>query len=227
MNKKANNQNHKTYNKIFCIGLNKTGTTSLHDAFLKLGIQSVHCNEKNGRHIKPIIKDNYESGNKLLQGIEHYDAYSDWNIPSTNHLFIELDKQYPNSKFILNTRDMNSWIKSREKHVKRIKNLDKLQEKYPDNPWYNIDKNAWEEEFRNHHKKVLDYFANRKDDLIVFDVTNGDSWEKLCNFLNKDIPNKPFPVSNKGNIYLKLNHRFKQLFNNKIKLWIKGKIYKS
>ncbi|MGY0649987.1 MAG: sulfotransferase, partial [Paraglaciecola chathamensis] len=28
--------------KIFCVGLNKTGTSSLHDAFLMLNIESVH-----------------------------------------------------------------------------------------------------------------------------------------------------------------------------------------
>jgi hypothetical protein len=220
-----NKTNSQNYNKIFCIGLNKTGTTSLHDAFLKLNISSVHCNEKNGNHIKTVIKENHEKGHKLLKGIEQYDAYSDWSIPSTNHLFIEFDKQYPNSKFILNTRDMDGWIKSREKHVKRIKKLDKLQKKYPDNPWYNINKEAWEKEFIDHHKKVFDYFADRKNNLLIFDVTKGDGWEKLCLFLNKNIPNSTFPTSNKGSFYLLVNQRVKQVFDSKFKKWIKNKLY--
>jgi hypothetical protein len=34
--------------KIFCIGLNKTGTSSLHEAFQVLGINSVHYKDDKG-----------------------------------------------------------------------------------------------------------------------------------------------------------------------------------
>ena len=40
--------------KIFCIGLNKTGTTTLHEAFLILGVSSVHY-ECDAGNIKEII----------------------------------------------------------------------------------------------------------------------------------------------------------------------------
>ena len=33
-----------------------------------------------------------------------------------------------------------------------------------------------------------------KDKLLVFDIKEG--WEPLCKFLNKEVPNKPFPRSN-------------------------------
>jgi Sulfotransferase domain len=32
----------KSFNKVFCIGMNKTGTSSLHQAFLALGLNSIH-----------------------------------------------------------------------------------------------------------------------------------------------------------------------------------------
>ena len=54
------------------------------------------------------------------------------------------------------------------------------------------------EVYRKHIADVKEYFKNRPDDLLVIDVTSGDGWEKLCNFLEKEIPRKAFPHVNKG-----------------------------
>ncbi len=182
--------------KVFCIGLNKSGTSSLHLAFQKLGLKSVHFTDDNGTNIKDLIKNNHNKGYKLLNGIEQYDAYSDWNHPSTNTLFKDIDKQYLNSKFILNTRNLEDWLLSRETHVKRLKNLSELQKQYPKSPWYGIDKNAWKIEYHEHHNSVLDYFKGRESDLLVFDVTKGDEWNKLCDFLKLEVPKIKFPRTN-------------------------------
>ena len=103
----------KTKNKIFCIGLNKTGTTSLHKAFKIMGFKNAHfdCNEGN---IKDIIANNHKNNDELLLGIEDYDIYSDWNHPHTNHLYKEFDRQYTDIKFILNTRNLEYWLVSIE-----------------------------------------------------------------------------------------------------------------
>lgn len=186
----------KKNTKIFCIGLNKTGTVSLHEAFEILGFSSVHFISDKGDDIKEIIKKNHENGDKLLKGLEGYDAFSDWQLPSTNQLFKEFDKQYPGSKFILNTRDLDSWISSREKHVNRIPNLKQKQKENPDNPWFNIDKESWKIEYDQHHEEVYQYFKGRENELLVFNVIDGDGWEKLCPFLDSELPNKPFPKSN-------------------------------
>jgi len=208
---------NKNY-KVFCIGLNKSGTTSLHLAFQKLGLKSVHFKDDNGNNIKDIIKNNSDNGYKLLNGIEHYDAYSDWNHPSTNILFKDLDKQYPNSKFILNTRNLKDWLLSRENHVKRIKNLNELQKKYPKSPWYGIDINAWKVEYHEHHNNVFDYFKGRESDLLVFDVTKSDEWNKLCDFLNLEIPKIKFPKTNTATQFSLMNRvrrRLKKLLKTK------------
>ena len=45
--------------KVFCIGVNKTGTSSLHQALQILGYNSVHyLNDKNN-NIKAMIEKNY------------------------------------------------------------------------------------------------------------------------------------------------------------------------
>ena len=188
----------ESYNKIFCIGLNKTGTSSIHKALKILGFNSVHHIESGGKSIKDIIKNNYDNNKDILMGIENYQAFSDWSHPSTNILFKEFDKQYPNSKFILNTRDVEGWIKSREKHLQRTPNLKKLQKQNPNNKWLKMDKDIWREEFQEHHNGVREYFAQRPQDLLEFDVTQGDGWDKLCPFLEKDIPNVEFPTTNRA-----------------------------
>lgn len=182
--------------KIFCIGLNKTGTTSLHKAFGILGLKSVHFKDDRGDNIKPIIRRNYLSGVDILSGIEDYDAYSDWNTDKYNiEIFKEFDRQCPESKFILNTRDLDSWLDSKEKHVKRNQARKK---RYPkeDIKWLVVDREAWTNQYNEHHQAVYAYFAKRPEALLTFDVTKGDGWEKLCPFLGLPIPNRPFPKKN-------------------------------
>jgi hypothetical protein len=181
--------------KIFCIGLNKTGTTSLDHAFQILGLKSVHYVGKEG-NIKKIIARNQEQGNPLLKGIEKYDAYSDWSYHTNLELFKEFDRLYPNSKFILTIRDLEGWLRSREKHVTRDPLHKKKLKKDPDNPWYKVDKEAWTKDYHEHHKNVLEYFKDRKQDLLVFDVTKGDGWDTLCPFLDMSVPEEPFPRAN-------------------------------
>jgi len=188
----------RKHNKIFCIGLNKTGTSSLHTAFGILGFKSAHfkCDEGN---IKTIITDNYRHYNrKLLTGIEHYDCISDWNNPAINLLFKQLDREHPNSKFILNTRDMNRWIESRKKHILRIPNLEELRNEMPENDYYNLNISSWITEYEQLHCEVIEYFENRGCDLLVFNIEEGDGWNELCRFLSLPTPKCNFPHSNKA-----------------------------
>ena len=38
------------------------------------------------------------------------------------------------------------------------------------------------------------------EDLLIIDITKGEGWEKLCLFLNKEIPNTEFPHRHKTGI---------------------------
>ncbi|MBU3822735.1 sulfotransferase family protein [Flavobacteriaceae bacterium XHP0103] len=187
--------------KIFCIGLNKTGTSSLHKAFGVLGFSSVHHVGNEGS-LHRIMIENKVNNRKLLSGIDHYDAYSDWVMTDTKYFFKILDKEYPGSKFIFNTRPIEDWISSREAHVKTIDNLEKLQKEQPGNTWYNLRKDLWRNEFLELEKEVVEYFKGREQDFLPFDVTKGDGWPALCGFLQVSIPNETFPHMNKKRTYL-------------------------
>jgi hypothetical protein len=77
-----------------------------------------------------------------------------------------------------------------------------------------VDRDAWESFFKKYHSEVYSYFENRKEDLLVIDVTKGDDWEKLCPFLELPIPSVPFPKSNVASI---MNSYYKNLIKKVIK----------
>ena len=45
-----------------------------------------------------------------------------------------------------------------------------MQKKHPENPWYNMDVEAWNLEYKQHHADVKSYFKDRPDDLSVFNL---------------------------------------------------------
>ena len=102
--------------RIFVIGFNRCGTVSLHEFFKRSGLRSVHCDE--GRLAVTMI-GNALAGRRIIAGYECYDVFSDMyyacvhGIFEANIYFREIVCQEPDAKFILNVRDIDSWIKSR------------------------------------------------------------------------------------------------------------------
>lgn len=176
--------------KIFCIGLNKTGTISLHEALETLGFRSLHWG---GPATRKAVERAIAEDVPLLTYLGDYDAYSD--IQRLSVSFDVLDRQYPGSKFILNTRDLEGWLDSRRRHVERNQAA-KAAGKYS-GTFLTVDTDEWRELFVGHHKRVRDYFASRPDDLLEMNVTAGDGYEKLCPFLGVDPPARPFPWRNR------------------------------
>jgi hypothetical protein len=171
--------------KIFCIGMNKTGTISLHEALEILGYRSLHWG---GPEIAITIKMCAEAGKPLLTDVADYDAYSDiWML---SERFDVLDHQYPGSRFILTTRPREEWVESRRKHV--LRNQERAGRGEYTGNFLEIDPKAWRAEWDAHHERVSDYFAGR-DDLLVMRISEGDGWELLCPFLGHPMPDAPFP----------------------------------
>ena len=196
--------------KIFCIGLNKTATTSLHSSFKLLGIRAAHYRNENGDEMLHLMKRAKQKGKKLLHYLDEYEAFSDYPISKT---YKQLDFEYPNSKFILTTRGLESWLKSREEHVRK----NQRDPQYCDR-WLTIDIDYWKKIYRDHHEEVMAHFKNRSKDLLIINITQGEGWEKLCPFLNKMPPRKQFPHRNKKDFMLKRIHR------NLVRTWNKLKI---
>lgn len=171
--------------KIFNVGFNKTGTTSLHQAFLDLGFRSIHTRAWKW---KDMAVKSLEQGK--FEIFYDYDAF-----PSGRYwrFFRELDGYFPNAKFILCTRDLDGWLQSCAKHVTRNKKNANYK-----GTWLKIDIEKWREERERVHPEILKHFRDRPGKLLVFDIAAGDGYEKLCPFLGVPIPVNPFPFRNRG-----------------------------
>ena len=180
--------------KIFGIGLPKSGTSSLHTALEILGYSSIH-NPGDKRTVEEIRQGNYR-----LSVLERYDAVMDNPMPS---IFPQLDAAWPGSKFILTTRPEDAWIESQKRAgfnqsyatPKRGSTVE----------FHNIllygcnsfceDRFRWV--YRCHHAQVMNYFSGaRRGRLLVLDLGENHGWTELCEFLGKPVPNLDFPHAN-------------------------------
>jgi len=173
--------------KIFCIGAHKTGTTSIEKALGKLGYS---IDTANPTFVPELFDGKFDRLKKYLRA---YDGLSDF--PFFFH-YRDLDKIAKNSKFILTVREENSWIDSVLNHFGQW-DYDKhgLYYEGVNNPKKNPDK--YLEIYRKHNAEVQEYFKDRPDQLLIMDLAKGDGWNKLCKFLNKEVPFTEFPHLNK------------------------------
>ncbi len=97
--------------KIFCIGRNKTGTTSLQAFFSQAGFRVAP--QVAGE--KLIYNSGFEPDDKFWQWVDSYEVFQDapfswtWLIP-------ELIQRYPDARFILSVRDGDDWFESLVNH---------------------------------------------------------------------------------------------------------------
>lgn len=173
--------------KIFQIGFNRCGSTSLYKLFLENNVPSIHWGTSSKKPIAVLIENNYLKGRKLLEGIENFVFYSDMESIFNNKYYCSyvsyfklLDQNYPESKFILNTRNLNNWIKSRKNFVSKLNGnyLKKHMEIFGKNEDEILE--DWKNNWLKHHENVQEYFKN-KNNLLVFDIEK-DNIDKIKKF---------------------------------------------
>lgn len=208
-----NTRRVKNKQKIFCIGRNKTGTTSLKHEFIDRGFivgnelvaQLMLREPYRNKDFRPIIE--YCKTAQVFQ-----DVPFSW-IGTYKHI----DKAYPNSKFILSVRDAESWCKSAVNHMsnqitngervptiedfKSFKNgyyyKDFLAKAYRGTVKHPLDKDFLINEYNKHNQDVIEHFKGT-DRLLVVNVSNQSDYSKFCEFLNLEQANDSFPWKNKA-----------------------------
>jgi FkbM family methyltransferase len=188
--------------KIFQIGFNKTGTTSLHSFFESNGIKSVHWDE---RRLAQKIDANHNNKMSLISGYEEFDSFSDIEIVAqgdiryvAQDLFKELHKEFPDAVFILNTRNVEHWIQSRLSHVNKINYPEVCMEHYKLTRDELI--NKWNDDYTNHINDVTAYFKKQYAPAFIHYKIDEDTPHKLADFLISkgfDIKNKLVPHAHK------------------------------
>ena len=81
--------------KVFGIGLNRTGTSTLGACFNHFGFNHLSLDRNSFENYK---KQDFHS---IYNRIEKFDSFEDWPWPL---IYKEIDKRFPDSKFILTLR---------------------------------------------------------------------------------------------------------------------------
>lgn len=206
---------HRFEGKIFCIGLNKTGTTSIQKAFIDLGfavgdqrtaeLMLRTCNEG---EFSALIE--YCRGAQVFQDVP-------FSLPD---VYKVLDLAFPGSKFILTVRDSPEvWYQSLVSFQSRLFGQgspptpeDLRNAEYVWKGW------MWEvmcsqglkdpahalfdpEErmrlYQAHNQDVRSYFKDRPEDLLDINLKDPDAWDKFCRFIGIGVKSGGFPWENK------------------------------
>lgn len=176
---------HYKSTKIFCIGFNKTGTTSISSLFSNLGYDVAP------QHVfEPLLKEVMKGDFKRLIKYVKYKGVVFQDVPfSVPNIYKILDREFPNSKFILTVRDNSDiWYSSIVNfHSKKIGNgniptvsdlatfnyiyegwiLDAMRFVFntSESDIYNAEQ--LKRVYENHNRDVIKYFSNDEKLLVV------------------------------------------------------------
>ncbi|MGF1502357.1 MAG: sulfotransferase family protein [Paracoccaceae bacterium] len=174
--------------KVFCVGFQKTGTSTMEAALKELGyrVDSVYGRDDDDA---TLAASWVERG---LARARAHDAVQDMPWPL---LFRELDTAFPEARFVLTLRDEDAWWTSVLGH---FGGKDDVMQRLV----YGADAGAplgnearYRAVYRAHNAAVRAYFADRPEKLLILDFSGRVGWEELCGFLGEPVPTTPFPVA--------------------------------
>ena len=192
--------------KVFCIGLHKTGTSSLCDLANKLGFRPLHsCNWASmSPQLSALSKYNF-----FADGGGHFwwksaEILEDFWGPCHNVSF--LHHHFPRARFILNTRSLDEWLRSKLYHAGWRYNtiLTEQSRGLIAHDWRVKSLSVVEDFVRcriAYHAKVISFFRKkqREQQLLVIDYV-GDSLAglKIGSFLSRPISDDLRPHKNRS-----------------------------
>lgn len=202
--------------KYFCIGRNKTGTTSLKTAFEQLGFLVGDQRSAELLYDRYYFENNFEP---IIEYSRSAQVFQDvpFSCPET---YKYLDRAYPGSKFILTVRDdAEQWYSSITRfHAKKFGrngriptsgdlksaeyirrglayNTVRLHGTSDDDP-YNHD--IMTAHYEKYNRDVMEYFKDRPEDLLVLNIAEEGAYQNFVNFLGVDSPYDSFPWENRS-----------------------------
>lgn len=202
--------------KIFCVGRNKTGTTSMEQALSALGYR-FSVQRAGERLLEHWIRRDFGA---IVDLARSADAGQDmpYSLPYT---YQALDAAFPGSKFILTLRDSpEQWFSSLVRfHAQLMKcgdrsptaaELKKLA--YVSPGWlyraqcaiYGVDDaqlydpEIYMRHYAVHALNVTDYFRFRPEQLLVLNLSDPQAMPQLCDFLGIDFQGQGMPHLNRS-----------------------------
>lgn len=213
--------------KVFCIGFNKTGTTSLEKVLADLGFRLPPLGEQIAELVPALCRGDFQS---VKRYIEQFDAFQD-NPFSQGVTWAQMDVMFPGSKFILSVRDSKRWYASYCRYALKLYGVKSLHEVTPgllkSDRYKNINHALFHIQRRNitslrgvaaqedwslmyamdrlikiyeeRNDAIARYFIDRPMDLMVIDVSQEIDTTKIVEFLELPLNRtRPFPHLNKN-----------------------------
>ena len=113
--------------------------------------------------------------------------------------YAELDARFPGSKFILTTRERESWLRSCEQRWSLPGRAKTRQARELYHRLYGVehfDRAAFSAAYDRHVADVRRHFQGRPNQLLEMDIIAGQGFEVLCPFLGKPPCDDPMPHKN-------------------------------
>ncbi len=202
--------------KIFCVGLNKTGTTSLTSFFRELGYK-VAPQREGEKLVYDWGERNFSEILKLAKKDYQFFQDAPFSLPLTYRVLFE---EFPDAKYILTERDnVDVWYESlRRFHTKKFGNesnptkkdllnahyykkgyaykAHKLMFKTPDEDLYN--ERILKSYYINHNEEVKSFFESRGGKFICINLSEAGVDKKLLKFLGIENSNVQIPWLNRS-----------------------------
>lgn len=205
--------------KFFCVGRNKTGTTSLHKAFEGIGYPVGDQATAERLAHQHYFKGNFDPIIRFCRfGGFFQDVPFSW--PAT---YRYLDEAFPDAKFILTVRqDSETWYRSLVNFHSRLFGKDgriptyedlktadyqgmqgfmlnsmKIHGTEPSDPY---NKDTLIAHYERHNRDVKDYFSTRPGKLLVLDLSERYAAEKFYDFVGVDTTRETLPWENRAPI---------------------------
>jgi hypothetical protein len=201
--------------KIFCIGANKTGTTSLEAFFKSLGFVlgdqakgELLIRDWAARNFAPIVE--LARTAQVFQDIP-------FSLPFT---YVALDETFHGAKFILSVRDdAEQWYRSLTRfhanvigkgHLPTAADLKECPYRHrgylfeamrviygisAEEPY---EKSRLIAQYENHNRAVADYFRQRPDSLLTLNLSRENAAAKIMNFLKLPYSGELMPHLNRS-----------------------------
>ena len=168
--------------KVIGIGLNKTATKSLSQCFEALGYQN------HSYSLDAFSLYQQRDWQALFDIMDGYTSFEDWPWPL---MYQEIEKQYPDAKFILTTRVIPEiWYRSLCKMAVRMGPLNTFEKHIYGYSMPQGRRAEHLEFYANHNASVIDYFSDKPGKMMQVCFDTGVDMASLCQFL--DVPYREF-----------------------------------
>jgi len=184
--------------KVFSIGLSRTGTTSMTVALDRLGWKTYHALIHLAKY--PLLGETDKQARVVKRWAEAFDAFTD--IPPST-VYRELAELYPDARFVLTTRDPDAWAKSMVSFAPKTLSKSVVEKPffhtgglfralYGEN-WLENSFDDWRQIYIDYEQGVQQFFAGKPGRLLELNVTGGEGWQELAEFLGVESVSGSFP----------------------------------